>query len=182
MKRIHLFVAVCLLLPASMASSAESQVTEAFINAPVGEVWRLFTTADGFQRTGAAHAEVDLKIGGEIRAHYDPKGVLGDPETIVNEILAYEPERMLAMRIKQAPESFPELQAARAIWTVVYFTASGADMTHIRIVGLGYTDDAASQAVRRHFATGNRWTLDHLAKQYWPQCARCKADPEQPSP
>src|SRR5688572_14108931 len=57
----------------------ESQITEGFVNAPVAEVWRLFTTSDGYKTTGVADAEVDLKVGGTIRAHYDPKGKLGDP-------------------------------------------------------------------------------------------------------
>src|SRR5262245_49115153 len=85
------------------AWGAEPQVTEGFVNAPVAEVWRIFTTSEGFLATGAAQADVRLEVGGEIRSHYDPKGRLGDAETIVNENLAYEPERMLAIRIKQAP-------------------------------------------------------------------------------
>src|SRR5688500_17609411 len=84
------------------AAAAEPQVTEGFINAATPEVWRLFTTAEGYQLTGVAHAEVDLKVGGSIRTHYDPKGQLGDAGTIVQEILAYDPERMLATRIRQA--------------------------------------------------------------------------------
>ena len=65
------------------AAAAEPQVTEGFINAATPEVWRLFTTAEGYQLTGVAHAEVDLKVGGSIRTHYDPKGRLGDAGTIV---------------------------------------------------------------------------------------------------
>lgn len=179
MKAARAFIAMCSWLLASTAwAETEAQVTEGFVNAPIAEVWRLFTTADGYQRTGAAQAEIDLRIGGEIRTHYDPKGTLGDPETIVNEILAFEPERMLALRVKQAPASFPHRDAVGRIWTVIYFTASGEDMTHVRIVGLGYGEDAASKALRDFFTTGNRWTLDHIAKQYWPQCALCKAEAE----
>ena len=151
------------------------QVTESFINAPTSEVWRLFTTSDGYRSTGVAHAEIDLRIGGEIRAHYDPKGRLGDPETIVNEILAFEPERMLAIRIKQPPASFPHPGAVAGTWTILYFNPAGENMTQVRIVGLGYTDSADSQALARFFEEGNRWTLEHIAKQYWPQCPRCKA-------
>lgn len=158
------------------AHAAEPQVTEGYVNAPVAEVWRIFTTAEGFKLTGAAQATVDLKVGGEIRSHYDPQGKLGDPETIVNEILAYEPERMLALRIKQPPASFPYRDAYPGTWTVIYFTRSGDDMTHVRIVGQGYRDDAQSQAMRQFFAEGNRWTLDHVAKRYWPQCALCKKE------
>jgi len=160
------------------ADAAEPQVTEGFINAPVAEVWRLFTTSEGFKATGAALADVDLRIGGAIRSHYDPKGQLGDPETIVNDILAFEPERMLALRIRQAPANFPHRDAIDGTWTVIYFNKSGEDMTHVRIVGLGYRDDASSQALREFFAKGNRWTLDHLAKPYAPQCARCKIEAE----
>jgi len=156
--------------------AAEPQVTEGFINAPIAEVWRLFTTSDGYKATGVAHAEVDLRVGGAIRSHYDAKGALGDSETIVNEILAYEPQRMLAIRIKQAPAAFPYRDAMKSQWTVLYFTPSGNDMTHIRIVGLGYTDTPESQAMRKFFADGNRWTLDHLAKPYWPKCALCEKE------
>ena len=154
--------------------AAAPQVTEGFINAPVAEVWRLFTTPDGFKATGVAQADVDLRVGGNIRSHYDPQGRLGDPATIVNEILAFDPQRMLAMRIRQAPDSFPHRTAIEGTWTVIYFTPSGTEMTHVKIIGLGYNDTPASQALRAFFEKGNRWTLDHLAKPYAPQCARCK--------
>jgi uncharacterized protein YndB with AHSA1/START domain len=159
-------------LAVTAARAAEPQVTEGFINAPVAQVWRIFTTSDGFKATGVAHAEVDLRVGGTIRSHYDPKGTLGDPGTIVNEILAYEPERMLAIRIKEAPANFPYRNAMKSTWTVIYFTPSG-DMTHLRIVGLGYQDDPESLEMRKFFERGNRYTIDHLAKPFWPKCAHC---------
>ena len=155
--------------------AAEPQVTEGFINASPAEVWRLFTTAEGYKQTGVAHAEVDFKVGGTIRTHYDPKGRLGDANTIVNEILAYEPERMLAIRIKQAPADFKYPDAIAGTWTVIYLTPAG-DMTQVRIVGLGYTDEPQSQALRQFFAEGNRRTLDRIAKPYWPKCAKCVAE------
>jgi uncharacterized protein YndB with AHSA1/START domain len=167
-------LAALLVLPAS--ASGEPLVTEGFINAAPAEVWRLFTTAEGYKATGVAHAEVDLRIGGEIRSHYDPKGRIGDAETIVNEILAYEPERMLSIRVRQAPASLPNRAALAGTWTVLYFNPAGENMTQVRIVGLGYDDSPESQAMRKFFADGNRWTLDHIAKQYWPKCARCKAE------
>jgi uncharacterized protein YndB with AHSA1/START domain len=160
---------------AAAAWGAEPQVTDGFVNAPVAEVWRIFTTSEGFLATGAAQAEVRLAVGGEIRSHYDPKGKLGDAETIVNEILAYEPERMLAIRIKQAPASFPHRDAVAGTWTVIYFAPAG-EMTQVRIVGLGYNDSPASQAMRKFFAEGNRWTLDHIAKPYWPKCKLCEKE------
>lgn len=160
--------------PALLA--AEPQVTEGFINTSPAEVWRIFTTAEGYKQTGVAHAEVDFRIGGTIRTHYDPKGQLGDANTIFNEILAYEPERMLAIRIKQPPADFKYADAIAGTWTVIHLTPAGDDMTQVRIVGLGYTDSPQSQALRKFFADGNRWTLDHIAKPYWPKCAKCVAE------
>jgi uncharacterized protein YndB with AHSA1/START domain len=156
-------------------AAGSAQITEGFINAPVAEVWRVFTTAEGFKATGADKADVDLRIGGAIRSHYGPQGVLGDAETIVNEILAYEPERMLAIRIRQAPASFPYGDAVTGTWSVIYLTPSGDNMTFVRMVGLGYRDDPQSQAVRKFFEEGNRQTLDHIAKRYWPKCKLCEA-------
>jgi uncharacterized protein YndB with AHSA1/START domain len=162
------------------ARAAEPQVTEGFINAPVAEVWRLFTTAEGYKSTGVAQASVDLRIGGEIRSRYDAAGKLGDAETIINEILAYEPERMLALRIKQAPASFPHRNAIDGTWTVLYFNSAGENMTQVRIVGLGYDERPQSQAMRKFFADGNRATLDRIGKRYWPKCAKCQLEAPQP--
>jgi uncharacterized protein YndB with AHSA1/START domain len=173
--KTQLFAAIAGLFAAA-AWGGEPQLTEGFINAPVAEVWRLFTTSAGYLATGAAQAEVDLRIGGEIRSHYDANGKLGDAETIVNEILAYEPQRMLAIRIKQAPASFPHRAAVAGTWTVIYFNPAGEDMTQVRIVGLGYSEEPQSQAMRKFFAEGNRWTLDHIAKRYWPKCKRCERE------
>lgn len=158
------------------AAPGQEQVTEGLINAPVAEVWRIFTTPEGFKATGAAQADMDLRVGGTIRSHYDSKGRLGDSETIVNEILAYEPQRMLATRIRQAPASFPHGQAIDGPWTVIYFTPAGTDMTLVRIVGLGYRDDAQSQAMRQFFVHGNRQTLEEIARHYRPKCKLCEKE------
>jgi uncharacterized protein YndB with AHSA1/START domain len=175
--RLLLLVAsLGLALHAPGAWASEPQSTEGFINAPVSEVWRLFTTAEGYKATGVAAAAVDLRIGGEIRSHDDARGQLGDAETLVSEILAYEPERMLALRVKQAPASFPHRSAIEGTWTVLYFNPAGENMTQVRIVGLGYGDDAPSQALRQRFAESSRRTLDHIAKPYWPKCAKCAAE------
>jgi len=158
------------------ALAAEPQVTEGFINTSPAEVWRIFTTAEGYKLTGVALAEVDLKIGGLIRTHYNPQGQLGDPGTIVNEILAYEPERMLAIRIKQPPAGFPYKDAVAGTWTVIYLNPAGDNMTQVRIIGLGYTDAPQSQAMSKFFAEGNRWTLEHIGKRFWPKCPKCVRD------
>ncbi|MBB6092972.1 uncharacterized protein YndB with AHSA1/START domain [Povalibacter uvarum] len=161
----------------SASEATQSQTTEGYINAPLAEVWRIFTTADGLRTAGVGQAEVDLRVGGSIRSHDDPRAKLGDPETWVREILAYDPQRMLASHIRQAPARFPYRNELGNVWTVTYFTASGEDMTHVKIVVLGYRPDAASQALRQSLAEANRRTLDTVAKRYWPKCKLCTTEP-----
>lgn len=165
-------------LPAqsSPASRAEPLVTEGYVNAPLAEVWRIFTTADGLRTAGIAQADIDLRVGGAIRSR-EAGGHLGDPQTLVREILAFDPERMLALRVTRPPAGFPHSDALAATWTVIYFTPSGQDMTHVRIVGLGYGGDSGSQALRQWAATADRATLDAIAKRYWPKCKLCTTEP-----
>jgi len=163
-----------LLLGALTATADDtSQITEGYVNAPIQEVWGLFTTSDGYKILGGDPAEVDLRLGGLIRTR--PPQSATDTETLVNEVLAYDPQRMLAIRVIQAPASAAWRDAIAGTWTVIYFTPSGADMTHVRIVGLGYRDDPQSQAMRAFFADANRRTLDQAAKRYWPKCKLCAA-------
>jgi uncharacterized protein YndB with AHSA1/START domain len=137
-------------------------VHEGIVEAPVAEVWKVFTTGEGFRALGPAKADVDLRIGGLIRAHYNPEGTLGDQGTIHNQILAYEPERMLTIRIHQPPAGFPFGQVYKDTWTVLTFNAAGESRTHVRIAMLGFTQDEQSRAMRDFFETGNAWTLKTL--------------------
>lgn len=156
---------------------AEPLVTEGYVNAPVAEVWRVFTTADGLKTAGIGQAAVDLRVGGSIRSREAVGGVLGDEQTLIRDILAYDPERMLALRVSRPPAGFAHAEALASTWTVIYFTPSGDDMTHVRIVGLGYSDDSGSQALRQWAARSDRETLDTVAKRYWPKCKLCTAEP-----
>lgn len=164
-----------------VATQVTTQITEGYINAPLAEVWKIFTTADGLRAAGVAQAEVDLRIGGSIRSQDGPPekpgAKLGDSGTWVREILAYDPQRMLASRIRQAPAGFPHRTEVGDTWTVTYFTASGADMTHVKIVELGYRSDAASQALKQSIAAAHRRALDTVAKRYWPKCKLCTTEP-----
>ena len=160
----------------AVQARAEPLISEAIINAPVSEVWRLFTTDEGMESWMVAHAEIELRIGGLMRTHYDPKGVLGDANTIVNQVLSFEPERMLSLKVVQPPANFQHPEAVRNMWTVVYFQPLEPGMTNVRVVGLGYGDDPASQQLKEHFRKGNAWTLEQLQKKFWPSCALCEKD------
>jgi len=142
--------------------NAPSFINEATINAPVAAVWNVWTSGEAYKSLGVAQAEVDLRIGGLIRAHYSAAGVLGDDETVVNRILAYEPQRMIATRIDHPPKSFPFKEAWKTVWTVITLTDLGNNQTHIRAASMGFGADEESIAMRRFFEAGNASTLETL--------------------
>jgi uncharacterized protein YndB with AHSA1/START domain len=161
-------VVACVTLTAVAAGPSEENrlVHEGVVAAPVGEVWAAFTTGKGQESWMVAHSEVELKVGGRMRTHYDPKGVLGDAKTIENEIIAYDPERMLSIKVKKFPEGFPFPNAVKSMWTVIYFEALSPRTTRVRIVGLGFGDDEESKKMRAFFDRGNAFTLKKLQERF----------------
>jgi len=143
-------------------------VHEGVVAAPLKDVWAAFTTGKGQESWMVAHSEIELKIGGLMRTHYDPKGTLGDPNTIENEIICYDPERMLSIKVTKVPKGFPFPNAVRGMWTVIYFEAQGPRATRVRMVGLGFGDDDESKKMRAFFDRGNAFTLKKLQERFAP--------------
>ena len=146
-------------LAQSPRNDAPTFVNEADINAPLRAVWNIWSTGEGYKAVGAAKADVDLRLGGLIRSHYKPTGVLGDEGTIVNRILAYEPQRMMAIQIDRPPKGFPFKEAWRHTWTVIAMTDLGNGRTHLRVASMGFGADEESVAMRQFFEAGNAATL-----------------------
>jgi uncharacterized protein YndB with AHSA1/START domain len=146
--------------------SASSIVTEGVVDAPVSEVWSAWTTSEGLRSWLAPHVDIDLRIGGRMRTNYSATGALGDAGTIENRILAFEPERMLAIQVSKSPDGFPFRDSISSMWTVLYFSPVADGKTHLRIVGLGFTDDEQSQKMKAYFTRGNQFTLEQLQKRF----------------
>src|SRR5688572_15022296 len=94
-------------------------VHEAMIKAPIEKVWEAFTTKAGLESWMAAHAEIDLRVGGKMRTNYRPEGTIGDENTIENTILSFRPKRMLSIRASGAPRDFPFKKAMESTWSVM---------------------------------------------------------------
>ena len=94
--------------PVSQSDTGRTLSHTTVIEAPIAEVWTAFTTPEGLKKSwGVALAEVDFRLGGTFRTNYNEKGTIGDAGTIIHHIIAYEPQRMLALRT-DAPANAPE--------------------------------------------------------------------------
>jgi uncharacterized protein YndB with AHSA1/START domain len=150
----------------AQAQDAPSFVNEGVVDAPLEEVWKVWTTGDGYTALGPALADVDLRVGGLIRSRYRDDGALGDAETIENEILAYEPLRMIAIRIHRPPQSFPFKEAWKDAWTVVTLSEVDAGKTHLRVASMGYGTSEEAVAMREFFEAGNQFTIEQLQQHF----------------
>jgi uncharacterized protein YndB with AHSA1/START domain len=143
-----------------------SFVNEGVVDAPIGEVWKIWTTPEGWKALAVTKVDMDFRVGGLIRSHYGEDGVLGDPGTIQNRILAYEPPRMLAIQIAQPPAGFPFKEAWKHTWTVISLDSLDAGHTRVRVASLGFGDDDESKAMASFFEKGNGWTLEKLQARF----------------
>lgn len=162
-----------LVMVLAFAGSARAQVTgpivaEGVVEAPVEAVWNAWATGEGLRSWLAPHADIDLRVGGLMRTNYDAQDALGGPGTIHNEILSFDPGRMLSIRVVRFPERFPFPQAVGSMWTVIYFEPAGQHRTELRIVGLGFQPDEQSQQMRAFFDRGNVQTLQVLQRHFSP--------------
>jgi uncharacterized protein YndB with AHSA1/START domain len=154
---------------ARFASAAQDQeagrrmlVHEAVIEAPVERVWAAFTTSEGFRQWAAPKAEIDFRIGGEIRAAYHPESNLCDERTIVHRILSYDPHRMLSIRNVQAPAGFVGAELFQQTWSVIFFTPVDANRTLVRMEGVNYGEGEDWDTVYNFFQRGNAYSLQML--------------------
>lgn len=137
-------------------------VHAAEIDASVEKVWAAFSTTKGLQSWVSKHADIELKVGGKWRANYAEDGKLGDKDTIVNTILAYDPKRMLAIKATGFPDGFAFKEAAQKTWSVIYFESLAENKTKVTMVGLGYDDSEQSKKMKSYFKQANDYSFDQL--------------------
>jgi uncharacterized protein YndB with AHSA1/START domain len=148
--------------PPAPALNTAPIVHEIELDVPPTTIWDVFATAEGWKKWGVAQVEIDFRVGGLVKTHYNPKGVIGDEGTIHNQIIAFEPGRMVAWRIAKPPKGLPYQNAWKDVWSVATFWDTGRGTTTLRLAMCGYTADEESQKMRAFFDQGNAWSLQKL--------------------
>jgi uncharacterized protein YndB with AHSA1/START domain len=147
------------------AQSPDLIVTEGLVKAPVDTVWRAWTTKEGIESWMVAKTDIELRVGALWRTSYNRDSNLDDDGAIHQEILAFDPGKMLSFRTIKPPKGFPFPSAILKTWTVVYFEPVDGGQTKITARMLGYTEDAESQKMRAFFERGNQATLDSFVRK-----------------
>ena len=136
------------------------------VPAPVGEVWKAITTAEGWKRLGPQSTAVDFRVGGMIETNYRPNMPMGERANIRNEIVAYVPERVLVIRNVQAPPGFAHAEEFSKTVTVMELEPVGKKETRLTLSGVGFRPGAAYDDLYGKFKGGNAYSLDLLRKSF----------------
>ena len=142
----------------------------AIIHMPADELFAHFTTAEGIVKAwSVAKAKVGFRVGGQIRTAYNADADLDAPTSIVNTILAFEPNRMITIKAT-APEGAPEwLQlVCREAFSVITFEPVSPLATRLTITGVGYGEGEMWDQAYAFFDKGNQWTLDQMKQKLGP--------------
>lgn len=151
------------------ASRPGKQLTQVFtIGAPCAAVWKALTTKEEVERWMTPLAEIDLRVGGRFRTHPDRSARIGDPGTVTQTILTFEPERLIAFRTVEAPDAPEFVRVAQDAWTVVTLEPEGPNATRVVLAGVGYGSGADWDRAYTFFETANALTMRQLAEHFAP--------------
>ena len=132
------------------------------IPVPPEVVWAALTTTEGWTtHMGVALASVDLRIGGDIETSYSADTPLGSDGTIINQVVAYVPGRMLAIRNTRAPAGFAHAEEFSRTVTVIELTPQDGG-TRVDLHGVGFVPGPGFDALHQMFLVGDAYTLQLL--------------------
>ncbi|MBI2263020.1 MAG: SRPBCC domain-containing protein [Caulobacterales bacterium] len=136
------------------------------VPASPSEVWSALTTSEGWRRLGVSFAQVDFRTGGMIETGYAPGAAAGAAGNIRNQIVAYVPGRMLAIRNVQAPPGFPHAAEFAQTATVMELDPVGEDRTRVTLTATGFAPGPAFDTLHGFFLRGNGQTLEMLRDSF----------------
>lgn len=136
-------------------------IQEVSFEAPIEEVWRAYTTAEGWTAWASPKAEVDLRVGGTILTAY--QGEIGGSNTNTLHIVNYVPERLLTLRAELS-KNWPEImqEDAERLSNVILFDEIANGVTRIESYGIGYSDAPEYDQLMSFFIKANEGLYQNL--------------------
>jgi len=158
-------------LPATQ-SGLEPIRCETVVKAPLAEVWRAWSTAEGASTFFAPKVELELAPLGKLEVLFAPEAPAGQRGAEDLRVLAYVPERMLAFEWN-APPQFARARAERT-FVVVELEPVGAQSTRVTLLQQGFDEQARRKPelaqewrdVRAYFAKAWPSVLGHLERRF----------------
>jgi uncharacterized protein YndB with AHSA1/START domain len=157
---------------AHSASPLAPIVVETVVAAPRADVWRAWTTPEGWKAFFGAEARIGAVAGAPFEVLFDPSAPPGSRGAEDCTVLSFVPEEMFSFTWS-APPKFPRARAVRT-WVVVDFEALSPRATRVRLRHLGFEQQAAAhpadlaewEGTRAYFAAAWPHVLRALAASF----------------
>ena len=133
------------------------------IEAPLEKVWQAYTNSEEWKKWVTPVVEMDFRINGTIKSHYDPTATIGDQGTIIIHILNYIPFKQITMQ-SELNENFPDFMKGeeKNLYSIVEFEGIHERQTKVILYGIGYKNEPRWQELLKFFIQGNEMTLNQL--------------------
>jgi uncharacterized protein YndB with AHSA1/START domain len=137
------------------------------VNASLDDVWKAFTTDDGFKRWAVPVTHITLGNDGMMESSYELTSKIGDPDNIRNKIIAYLPQKLIVLQNAHVPEGAPfDPVLIASIRTIITFEPVDATHTRVTEAQVGYGEGAGYDDMYKHFRDGNAYALHTLAQSF----------------
>lgn len=147
------------------SSAAPAPVmVEKVMPASPAEVYRAWTTPDGFREALDTPLRVEMRPGGRYEIEWAPDAPEGQRGSEGCKVLSFVPERMVSFTWN-APPQFGRLRDERT-FVVVTMDALGPSATKVSVAHQGFGDGEGWDAVREYFAKAWPAVLDAMARAF----------------
>jgi uncharacterized protein YndB with AHSA1/START domain len=138
-------------------------VQSTLLEAPLEKAWAAYTEPEAWKQWVTPVVEMDFRINGSIRSHYDLGASIGSPGTVVIHVLNYIPMEQITMQAELA-ENFPEFMRGeeKNLYSIVRFEPRGKSQTLVTLYGIGYPNEDRWRDLMQFFVQGNEQTLRKL--------------------
>jgi uncharacterized protein YndB with AHSA1/START domain len=136
------------------------------VDAAPAEVWKAFTTDEGFSKW-AAPVHITPGNGGEIEFGFSPQLKIGDPNNVRQRILVWQPDELLIWQNEFVPAGGPFDPATFAsVRTLMSFADAGGGQTKVTETVVGFGAGAKYDELYAHLRAGNAQYLTTLANSF----------------
>jgi uncharacterized protein YndB with AHSA1/START domain len=147
---------------ADAAIYSRSVRVEGIVDAPVSEVWRVFSTSQGAMEFFAEKANIQLALGGPYEIQFDPKDDRSGTKGL--KVLSFSPGEMISFQWNAPPE-MPDVRNG-GTWVVVQMRPEGIGKTHVTISHLGWREGAQWDQAYPHFQQGWNQLMSRLQQRF----------------
>lgn len=132
---------------------------ETVINAPVQDVWKVWTTKSGLESFLASECQIDLRVDGTLDIYFRPEAPAGQRGAEGLRILSVQPNKMFSFSWKNPPE-LPEIRNQQTHVTLKFFPYGNSNKkTKLVLIHDGWGDGELWDQAYQYFVKAWRDTV-----------------------